>query len=368
MLPAGYGGRMTPRIRGDLAALPTYVPGQTVPGAIKLASNEVATPPPAAVLDAIAAAVRSGHRYPDYVATALRERLADRHGVAVEQVVVGCGSVSLCQQAVQLSCLGPADEVIYPWRSFEAYPILTGVVGATGRTVALDAGFRHDLPAMAAAVTDATRVIFVCNPNNPTGTAVTGAELERFLDAVPTDVLVVLDEAYHEFVTDPAVPDGLTLLPARPNLVVLRTFSKAYRLAGLRVGYAVAAAPVAQALGKLGIPFGVSGPAQAAALAALGCEDELLATCREVIAERARVRDALVGAGFGVPTSHGNFVWLPLGEATAAFATHCMERKVIVRAFAGDGARVTLGTPAENDQLLAAAESFAAASSGRSVC
>lgn len=356
----GYGGQVTPMIRGDLDAAPSYVPGQSVPGAVKLSSNEVAAPPLPAVLAAIADAAVSANRYPDIAAVALRERLAQRHGVQVDQVAMAAGSTSLCQQAIQMCCLGPADEVAYAWPSFEGYPIVTGIVGATSRTIPLDDEHRHDLPAMSAAVTERTRVIFVCNPNNPTGTTVERAELERFIDAVPTDVVIVLDEAYREFVTDPNVPDGLTLLSERPNLVVLRTFSKAYRLAGMRVGYAIAAVPLADALRKVGIPFGVSAPAQAAAIAALDGEAELLKSCEEVIAERSRVRDALLGAGFAVPPSQGNFVWLPLGEATMAFARHCAEHKVIVRAFAGAGARVSIGSAADNDQLLAAAQAFTA--------
>ena len=216
---------------------------------------------------------------------------------------------------------------------------------------------------MAGAITDRTRLVFVCNPNNPTGTAVTRAELSAFLDAVPPHVLVGLDEAYREFVTDPDVPDGLDLLAEHPNLVVLRTFSKAYRLAGLRVGYAVAAAEVAKALRKVAVPFAVSAPAQAAALAALDHEAELLAACRDVAAERARVVAELRSTGYPVPQTHANFAWLPLGTDAQRFAAHCAEQKVIVRPFAGDGVRVTIGSPEDNDAFLAAAGSFTAGSS-----
>ena len=263
---------------------------------------------------------------------------------------------------MQVTCAGGEHEVGFAWRSFEAYPIITRVVGATPRTVPLDAEHRHDLPAMAGAITDNTRLVFVCNPNNPTGTAVTRTELKAFLDAVPPDVLVALDEAYREFVTDPDVPDGLELLAEHPNLVVLRTFSKAYRLAGLRVGYAVASAEVAQALRKVGVPFAVSAPAQAAALAALDVEAELLAACRDVAVERARVVGELRSTGYQVPETQANFSWLPLGADAQRFAAHCAEQKVIVRPFAGDGVRVTIGSPEENDAFLAAASSFAAGS------
>jgi histidinol-phosphate aminotransferase len=345
-------------IRSDLDTLPAYVPGRTIPGAIKLASNEVSLPPSRAVLDAIAEAAAAGNRYPDLAVTTLTDRLADELGVAAERIAVGCGSVSLCQQLVQATCREPSDEVVFAWRSFEAYPIVTQIGGATIVTVGLDDEFRHDLDAMAAAVTPRTRLVFVCSPNNPTGTVVTRGELERFLAAVGPDVVVAFDEAYREFVTDPDAADGLALIDRHPNLVVLRTFSKAYRLAGMRVGYAVGSAEVATALRKVCSPFSVSSIAQAAAIAALGDKDNLLAACAEVIEERVRVRDALLEAGYVVPPTQANFVWLALGGRTAEFAAHCLEHKVVVRPFQADGVRVTVSNRAENDALLAAARAF----------
>jgi histidinol-phosphate aminotransferase len=365
----GQGGitvtSMTP-IRADLDSLPAYVPGRAVPGAVKLASNEVALPPPPAVLAAVAEAAGTGNRYPDITSGVLTGRLADVLGVGADRIAVGCGSVSLCQQLVQATCTGPADEVLFAWRSFEAYPIVTQVGGATVRTVALDAEFRHDLDAMAAAVTPRTRLVMVCSPNNPTGTVVRHDELERFLAAVGPDVLVALDEAYHEYVTDPEAVDGAALLDAHPNLVVLRTFSKAYRLAALRVGYAIATPEVALALRKVCSPFSVSTVAQAGAVAALDCREELLAACADVVTERTRVRDGLRAAGFTVPVTQANFVWLALGSSTTAFAAHCLDQKVIVRPFHPDGVRVTVSTPLENDLLLAAATSFEASSGASS--
>jgi histidinol-phosphate aminotransferase len=345
-------------IRSDLDTLPAYVPGRTIPGAIKLASNEVSLPPSRAVLDAIAEAAAAGNRYPDLAVTTLTDRLADELGVAAERIAVGCGSVSLCQQLVQATCREPSDEVVFAWRSFEAYPIVTQIGGATIVTVGLDDAFRHDLDAMAAAVTPRTRLVFVCSPNNPTGTVVSRAELERFLAAVGPEVVVAFDEAYREFVTDPDAADGLALIDRHPNLVVLRTFSKAYRLAGMRVGYAVGSAEVATALRKVCSPFSVSSIAQAAAIAALGDKDNLLAACAEVVDERVRVRDALLEAGYVVPPTQANFVWLALGGRTAEFAAHCLEHKVVVRPFQTDGVRVTVSNRAENDSLLAAARAF----------
>ncbi len=209
---------------------------------------------------------------------------------------------------------------------------------------------------MADAITDRTRLAIVCNPNNPTGTAVTKAELDRFLSAVPSDVLVVIDEAYREMVTDPAVPDGLATYGDRPNVVVLRTMSKAWGLAGLRMGFLVAQPEVAAAIRKVLTPFSTSAVAQAAALAALRQEDEVKRRCALVVAERERVTEALRKLNVTVPTSQANFVWLPLGDKSAPFGAVCESRGVIVRPFQPEGVRVTIGTPEENDAFLAAAE------------
>lgn len=345
---------MTARTREDLNLLPAYVPGRSAPGAVKLASNEVADGPLPSVIAAITAAAAGINRYPDTGSTELATGLATRLGVDAAQVVVGNGSVSVCQQLVQATC-ADGDEVVFAWRSFEAYPILVRVVGAVPVTVPLTARHGHDLDAMLAAITPRTRLVFVCNPNNPTGTVVHRTELERFLDAVPAEVLVVLDEAYTEFVRDPEVPDGVDLARGRANVAVLRTFSKAYGLAGLRVGYVVAPLAVATAVRKVGVPFAVSGIAQAAAVASLDAADELLARCAALVLERERVRDALVAAGHEVPVSEANFVWLPIGDDALAFAEACAAGGVLVRAFAGDGVRVSTGTPAENDTFLAIA-------------
>lgn len=348
---------MTARTRADLESLHVYVPGRHIPGSIKLASNEVSEGPLPSVVAAIADAAAGINRYPDNGVTALVDRLAARLDVPQSHLATGCGSVTLCQQLVEATC-GRDDEVLFASPSFEAYPLITLVAGVRQRTVPLRADHTHDLPAMLDAITPATRLVFVCNPNNPTGTAVRRDELVAFLDEVPRDALVVLDEAYFEFVTDPDVPDGMTLLDGRPNLVVLRTFSKAYRLAGLRVGYAVGAPPVIEALRKVYPAFSVNALAQAAASAALDCAAELLATCAEVAAARVRVRSALTELGFPGPDTQANFVWLPLGERTAEFAAHCEREKVIVRPFAGDGVRVTVAGEDENNVFLAAAGKF----------
>jgi histidinol-phosphate aminotransferase len=347
------------RLRPVLASLPAYVPGRTVSGAVKLASNETPYPPLPHVLERIAAAAGEMNRYPDNGSAALTAALAAHHGVDVSQVAVGCGSVSLCTQLVQAT-VDADEEVIYAWRSFEAYPIIAAVSGASAIQVPLR-GYVHDLAAMAEQITGKTRLIFVCNPNNPTGTAVTRDALLAFLRRVPEDVVVALDEAYREYVTDPTVVDGLTLLGAHPNLVVLRTFSKAYGLAGLRVGYAIAADPdLASALRQTQVPFAVSSLAQAAALASLepAAEVQLLERVAGVVAERGRVQAELAAMGYSVPSSQSNFVWFDLGEDATAWAAGCEERGVIVRAFAGHGVRVTISSPEENDLFMAAARAL----------
>ena len=356
---------ITARIRADLESVPVYVPGRTIPGAVKLASNEVSAGPLPSVVAAIADAAAGINRYPDNGVTALLEHLAARLNVPQSHLAAGSGSVALCQQLVQATC-GRDDEVLFAWRSFEAYPLLTQVAGVRQRAVPLRPDHTHDLPAMLDAITPATRLVFVCNPNNPTGTAVRRDELVAFLDAVPDGVLVALDEAYHEFVTDPEVPDGVALYRdslgrdnvCRDNIAALRTFSKAYGLAGLRVGYCVAPEPIITALRKVYVPFSVNSLAQTAALASLDVADELLARCQGIAAERDRVRAELLAMGYPVPDSQANFVWLPLGERTAAFNNHCLDHKIVIRPFPAEGARVTISTPTENEAFLAAARTF----------
>lgn len=350
---------MTPKrlTRLDLAALPDYVPGRSVPGAIKLASNEVPFGPLPGVVEAIAEAASDVHRYPDMGVGALRDKLAGKLGVAQDRLVTGCGSVALAEHLARATCM-PGDQLLYSWRSFEAYPIIAATTGAESLRVPNTAEHGHDLEAMAAAVTDRTRMILVCNPNNPTGTAVRKAELDAFLDAVGEEVLVVLDEAYQEFVTDPAVPDGLAAYGDRPNVAVLRTLSKAWGLAGLRIGYLVAQPDVAQAVRKVVTPFSTSAAAQAAAMVALDAEDEMRRRCDLIISERERVHLTVSKWLPGVPASQANFVWLPLRERAAAFAQALEAERVIVRPFPGEGVRVTIGAPEENDQFLLSAENF----------
>ncbi len=345
-----------PRLRSALDGLPSYKPGRPAASgrarqAYKISSNENPYPPLPGVLEAVAEAAAALNRYPDMFATGLVAALADRLDVPLAHLATGTGSVGVLQQIVQATA-AEGDEVVYAWRSFEAYPIVVGISGAASVRVSLDAEARHDLDAMAAAVTERTRLVLVCSPNNPTGPAVRRDEMTAFLDRVPDDVLVVVDEAYCEFVRDPDAVDGLQLYRNRPNVCVLRTFSKAYGLAGLRVGFAVAHEPVADALRKTAVPFGVSGIAQQAAIESLGREGALLERVAALVAERSRVREALLAQGWEVPATEANFVWLALGPDTVAFAEACAEAGVVVRPFPDEGCRVTVAEPDASDLLL----------------
>jgi histidinol-phosphate aminotransferase len=341
------------RLRPEIVALPAYKQGRAAsPEAFKLSSNENPFPPHPAVL----AAIRDLdiNRYPDATALVVRERLAARHGVTPDEIIVGAGSVALLAQLISAAAT-VGDEVVFAWRSFEAYPGLVTVAGATSVRVPLTADARHDLPAMAAAVTDRTRAVIVCTPNNPTGTVVTAEEFAQFMAAVPSDLLVILDEAYAEFIDDPAAVDGAELVRRYPNLVILRTFSKAYGLAGLRVGYAIGPVAVLDAARSTAIPLSVTEAAQRAVLAAMQVEPELLARVRALAARRDTVQAALREQGWHVPVSQGNFVWLPTGPATAAAGEAFASAGIVARVFPPEGIRVSIGEAESVESLLAVA-------------
>ena len=357
----------TVRIRPDVAALPAYVPGARPDAAspveiAKLSSNELPFPPQESVVEAITRAVAGVNRYPEMTGETLTQALARRWGVEAEQVVVGNGSVALIQHLLDAVCR-PGDEVVIPWRSFEAYPICIAVAGARAVRVPLTPDARHDVPAMLAAITPRTRVVMACTPNNPTGTILTARELADLVTGVPRDVVVLIDEAYLDFVTDPEAGDALTLLADAPNLVVSRTFSKAHALAGMRVGYLVCEPGLAAAIRSVSTPFGVNLPAQAAAVAALG-QAQLARTAERsaaIAAERDRVVDALRTQGWEVPEAQGNFFWLGVGAETTALAEHFRTAGILVRPFAGEGVRVSIGTTSDNERVLAAAAAWRAA-------
>ena len=333
-------------VRADIAEIPSYVPGKRLADALKLSSNEVAHPPLPAAVAAMAEAATTANRYPDMGATDLVHAIAKHLKLRPEQVAVGCGSSALCQQLVQITCK-TGDEVVFPWRSFEAYPIFARVAGATPRSVPLTADHRVDLPALAAAITPATRLVFVCNPNNPTGTTITKREFEEFMAVVPPTTLVALDEAYFEFVRTQDTPMGTEVVVKHENVVALRTFSKAYGLAGVRVGYAFGNPAIIAALNKVAIPFGVSAVAQAGAIASLAGAAQLLERTNETVSERDRVARAI-----GAIPSEANFVWLPTKTA-ATLAQQLANQGVIIRAFP-EGVRITVTDHAEANRFLAA--------------
>lgn len=353
----------------QVSSLPSYVPGArgsaSGPAPTKLSSNENALPPLPSVSRAIAAAGESVNRYPDMFAADLVDALAQRQGLPAQNLIVGAGSVAVLAHLLQ-AYAGPGREVVYAWRSFEAYPILTALTGATAVTVPLADGGRHDLDAMAAAISDHTAVVMVCSPNNPTGTAVTSDEFAAFVDRVPSHVLVILDEAYVEFVSDPRSVKGNDYIgadawAAHPNVVVLRTMSKAYGLAGLRVGFAFGLAEILAPARACVTPFSVSSVAQAAALASLDAEAELLERVDGIVAERGRVFAALTADGWSIPDPQGNFVWIETRDRTSELVAHlgAQSPAILVRPFTDEGIRMTIGSPEENDAALAALAAWA---------
>jgi histidinol-phosphate aminotransferase len=345
-----------PLLRAAVRNLPGYVPGRRARSAdmAALASNESPFDP----LPSVRAKVLDGshrvHRYPDLSCLTLRERIAAQYGVEADEVVVGPGSVGVLQQLLQ-AVLDPGDEVVHAWRSFEAYPILIAIAGGTSVPVPLTADEHHDLPGMLAAIGPRTRAVLLCSPNNPTGVAFSHRQLMAFLDAVPPHVLVVLDEAYIEFVTGPDRVDAFMAYRRHPNLAILRTFSKAYGLAGLRVGYAIAAAELAEGGRRTSLPFVVTTFAQDAAIASLDAGDEITQRVDAVVAERARLTTGLRTLGWWVPDSAANFVWLRMDDtASAAVVETLAAAGVLVRAYPGDGIRITVADAAATDRLLAA--------------
>jgi len=348
------------RPRASVAAMASYRPGKSATQAadehglveaMKLASNENPYPPVLPIVEAVVEAAGDVNRYGDHRATALRAALADWLKVDAERIGCGCGSVGLLQQLF-LAYIDPGDEVVYPWPSFEAYPVDAAITAATAVTVPLvDQTF--DLDAVAEAVTARTKLVVLANPNNPTGTVVHVRDVRSLLERVPEDVLVVVDEAYREFVTIDLGDPIHDLQPQYPNVVVLRTFSKAYGLAGLRTGYAVADPSVVGQLDKVLIPFAVNHLAQVASLAAIAADVEIREVIGRLTTERDRVVAALRSDGWGLPDAMANFVWLPMGDRSEAISREIEQRGVVVRPFPGLGIRVTIGTPAENDRFLA---------------
>ena len=353
---------MNPQLRPEMAKLPTYKAGKKVDPvngltAYKLSSNEIAHSPLPSVIAAIVQAAGDINRYPDPFTGKLTQALSEKFDVPSDLIATGTGSVGVCQQIIQ-AVAGVGDEVMYAWRSFEAYPIITTIAGATNVQVPLTKAGLHDLDAMLAAITSKTRVIFVCTPNNPTGGIVTQEQINTFLAKVPKDVLVVIDEAYVEFNRDQNAIDGIATLKANSNVGVLRTFSKAYGLAGLRIGYFIGPQQVAQAVRKTAVPFGVSNIAQAAAIASLESESELFKRVDEVIADRKWFESELTKLGFDLSPSQANFVWLPIGEHTDEFALRSEGIAVSIRPFSGEGVRISIGEREALQRVIEFAKDF----------
>lgn len=345
-------------VRPAVDAMPVYRPGKAaeqaeeehgISDAIKLASNENPFPPVPSVVQAMTSAASQVNRYCDHLAVDLRTAIGDFVGLDMDHVAVGCGSVGLLQQLC-MTYLDPGDQVVYPWRSFEAYPVMVQMMAGTAIEVPLvDHAF--DLDAVAAAVTDRTKIVMLATPNNPTGTAVSVDELCSLLHKIPDNVVVLVDEAYREFV-DPAFGDPVELIVDHANVIVSRTFSKAYGLAGIRVGYFVARPDVVDQVNKVLAPFAVNGIAQAGATAALAARDEYEPHLKLLRDERARVVTALTNAGWQLPGTQANFVWIPLGERTGDVYVGLEKLGIVTRPFADEGVRVTIGSPAENDRFL----------------
>lgn len=357
--PSDFDGVIQPR--PVVGRLPRYAAGKP-PAAVdglasyKLSSNENPLPPLPAVMEAIARQV-DFNRYPDPLSSRLRSELAAFLGVPAEDIVTGAGSLGALNQLLAAFAGrnedGKPDEVVYAWRSFEAYPISVGLSGAEGIAVPLTADGRHDLPAMAAAVSARTKVILLCTPNNPTGPALTAAETEEFIRSVPSHVVVAIDEAYQEFVRAAGAVDGIALYRRYPNVVVLRTFSKAHGLAGLRVGYSVSNPVLTQHLRVAATPFAVSQIAETAAVVSLRHHAEVVERVQSLVAERDRVVSGLRGLGWTIPDAQGNFIWLDLGEDSSGFAGLASTQALSVRAFPGEGVRVSIGEEEANSRFLA---------------
>jgi histidinol-phosphate aminotransferase len=317
-----------------------------VPIVFRASSNESPFEPSDAVKAAVAEATAGSNRYPALHGASLVDALAEALAVRPEAIAVGDGSLSVLNHLL-LAFAGTGKKVVHAWRSYEAYPISIGAVGALSVGVPNLQNHQHDLDALAAAVDDETDLVILCNPNNPTGTVFSERKLVEFLDQVPGRVVVVLDEAYREFV-DEALPgsfDSLPLLDRYPNLVLLRTFSKVFSLAGFRVGYMVAHPDVIAATRSVMSPFPVSAPAIAAAVTSLSEDDYRREIVRRVKVSREEVMAAIRARGILVPTTHANFVWMPVGDRAEAVADACAAAGIAVRCFPGEGVRVSVGQP-----------------------
>ena len=350
-----------PTFRADLEAIPTYSPGKPIDEVsrdlgifdiCKLASNECPTEPFPEVVAAIAAAAGDVNRYPEDSGFYLVNALAQRHEVPAEQIWLGAGSTQLIG-CIALATGGPGTSAVYASPSFVMYPISTLVAGARPIEVPLDDHWRLDLDAMLAAIEDDTTVVYLCNPNNPTGTYRSGADVAAFIDALPQNVLVVVDEAYHHYVTAPDYETALPVAIERDNVLVTRTFSKIYGLAGLRIGYGVGTAETIASLRKTQPPFSANTIAQIAALESLAHDDRMKAVAAANTAGRDQIERGLAERGIEHAPSQANFIAMEAGDDTQGLSDRLLKEGVIVRPM-GSIIRVTVGTEDENRRFLEA--------------
>lgn len=349
------------RVRPAVASLASYRPGKAanqvedehgIVDAIKLASNENPWSPVPEIHEAIVGAVDDVNRYADNNAKDVRSAIARWLDVESARVTVGCGSSGLLQQLF-MTYVDPGDEVVFPWPSFEIYPVFSTLFDAVQVRVPLvDHAF--DLAAVAEAVTDRTKLVFLATPNNPTGVPVSMSDVAMLLEVIPDDVIVVIDEAYREF-SDPALGDPVVdLQPTHDNVVVTRTFSKAFGLAGLRAGYGIAHPDIVKELDKVRLAFSVNNLAQAGMLAAIEHEEAAMANVATLLAERRRMVHALEAAGIRTVPTHANFIFIPTAQATETIAVAMEKAGVVTRPFPDFGLRITIGSPEQNDRWLRA--------------
>ncbi len=351
-------------VKPSIRDIVIYEPGQDRENAIKLSSNENPRGPHPTILEAVNEALKSANRYPLSGSPALTRALAEFHGVSIDEVMVGNGSNEIIDLLVR-AFVADDENVVYPWPSFIVYDLVPKVCGVAGKPV-LCKDYRVDLPGMLEAMDEKTRMVFVCNPNNPTSTYVTAMELDEFLGGLRDDILVVIDEAYIDYVDARDYPDSLALRKDRNTIITLRTFSKFYSVAGVRVGYALADPAVISTLHKTRQPFNVSLLAQAAAMAAIECVDELRPMAEETIRERERLRAEVRKLGMMCPPSQANFIFVDLGDSQLDLFVELEKRGVIVRRMGQFGSatntyRISVGTPEQNDKLLEALRSVCGA-------
>jgi histidinol-phosphate aminotransferase len=348
-------------VKPYICALEPYQPGKPpeelerelgISGAIKLASNESPVGPSPKAVEAVRAALDGVHRYPDGASYALRARLAERLGVAEDQLVFGAGADEILELLAK-TLVGPGDEAVFAWPSFAMYPIVVRGMGGVPVPIPLDSAYSHDLDGMRRAVTDRTRIVFVCNPNNPTGTSVGAEAFDAFVSSLPDTLVLAVDEAYVDYARRTDFPDALAWVGRRPGTIVLRTFSKIYGLAGLRIGYGVADAELAGYLERARHPFNVNRLAEVAALAALD-DPEHVECSRRVNDEGVEyLTRELAALGVEVWPTDANFV---LARTGGDLHERLLREGVIVRPLAGfgmpDHVRISVGLPEENERLI----------------